>query len=111
VADLRSSYLGLELRNPVIASAGPLSQSIEDIKALADAGLGAVTMFSLFEEQTARPVGQDVEAGVYVVALDGDVIDVVDRFVGGGVGVEVFSELYTNAFAIFNELAIFREVF
>ncbi len=50
MADLRSSYLGLELRNPVIASAGPLSQSVEDIKALADAGLGAVTMFSLFEE-------------------------------------------------------------
>ena len=61
MADLRSSYLGLELRNPVIASAGPLSQSVEDIKALADAGLGAVTMFSLFEEQLLRDAERLVE--------------------------------------------------
>lgn len=61
MADLRSSYLGLELRNPVIASAGPLSQSVEDIKVLADAGLGAVTMFSLFEEQLLRDAERLVE--------------------------------------------------
>ena len=61
MADLRSSYLGLELRNPVIASAGPLSQSVEDIKALADAGVGAVTMFSLFEEQLLRDAERLVE--------------------------------------------------
>ena len=66
--------------------------------------------FSLFEEQTARPVGQDVEAGVYVVALDGDVVDVVDRFVGGGVGVEVLTELHTDALTILDELTIGGEV-
>ena len=54
MAELTSGYLGLELRNPVVASAGPLSQSVDDIKALADAGVGAVTMFSLFEEQLFR---------------------------------------------------------
>ena len=61
MAELRSGYLGLELRNPVIASAGPLSQSVEDIKALADAGVGAVTMFSLFEEQLLRDAERLVE--------------------------------------------------
>ena len=61
MAELRSSYLGLELRNPVVASAGPLSQNVEDIKALADAGVGAVTMFSLFEEQLFRDAERLVE--------------------------------------------------
>ena len=61
MAELTSGYLGLELRNPVIASAGPLSQNVEDIKALADAGVGAVTMFSLFEEQLLRDAERLVE--------------------------------------------------
>ncbi len=61
MAELTSGYLGLELRNPVVASAGPLSQSVEDIKALADAGVGAVTMFSLFEEQLFREAERLVE--------------------------------------------------
>ena len=61
MAELTSGYLGLELRNPVVASAGPLSQSVDDIKALADAGVGAVTMFSLFEEQLFREAERLVE--------------------------------------------------
>ncbi|MDO5083683.1 dihydroorotate dehydrogenase-like protein [Arachnia propionica] len=60
MADLSTRYLGLELRNPVIASAGPLSQRLEDIRALADAGVGAVTMFSLFEEQVAREAERQI---------------------------------------------------
>ena len=61
MAELTSGYLGLELRNPVVASAGPLSLSVDDIKALADAGVGAVTMFSLFEEQLFREAERLVE--------------------------------------------------
>lgn len=49
--DLTTSYLGLELRNPLVASAGPLSQSVDGVLELADAGVGAVVLFSLFEEQ------------------------------------------------------------
>ncbi|MDO5067184.1 MAG: dihydroorotate dehydrogenase-like protein [Propionibacteriaceae bacterium] len=60
MADLSTRYLGLQLRNPVIASAGPLSQTVADIKALADAGVGAVTMFSLFEEQVAREAERQI---------------------------------------------------
>lgn len=50
-ADLTTHYLGLELRSPVVASAGPLSQSVEGMLRLQDAGVGAVVMYSLFEEQ------------------------------------------------------------
>ena len=49
--DLKSRYLGLELRNPVIASASPLTSSIDSLKRLEDAGVAAVVLPSLFEEQ------------------------------------------------------------
>ncbi len=49
--DLRTKYMGLELRNPIVPSASPLSENVDGIKRMADAGAGAVVMFSLFEEQ------------------------------------------------------------
>lgn len=49
--DLSTNYLGLSLRNPFVASAGPIQQTTDGVKALADAGVGAVVMYSLFEEQ------------------------------------------------------------
>ena len=52
--DLSTNYLGLTLRNPVVASAGPLSQTVAGVKSLADGGVGAVVMYSLFEEQLRR---------------------------------------------------------
>ncbi|HMS36071.1 MAG TPA: dihydroorotate dehydrogenase-like protein [Arachnia sp.] len=54
MTNLSTDYLGLRLRNPVVASAGPLSQTVEGIKSLADGGVGAVVMYSLFEEQLRR---------------------------------------------------------
>jgi dihydroorotate dehydrogenase (fumarate) len=50
-ADLRSRYLGLELKNPIVAAASPLTSSIESLKRLEDAGVAAVVLPSLFEEQ------------------------------------------------------------
>ena len=49
--DLRTKYLGLNLKHPVVASASPLSKTLDGIKRLEDAGASAVVMFSLFEEQ------------------------------------------------------------
>jgi dihydroorotate dehydrogenase (fumarate) len=49
--DLSTDYMGLALRNPLVASASPLSQTVDGIRRLADAGVGAVVLFSLFEEQ------------------------------------------------------------
>jgi dihydroorotate dehydrogenase (fumarate) len=49
--DLKSTYLGLELANPVVASASPLTGSVDSLKRLEDAGVGAVVLPSLFEEQ------------------------------------------------------------
>jgi len=49
--DLRTTYLGLHLRTPLVASASPLSQEIDGIRHLEDAGASAVVLYSLFEEQ------------------------------------------------------------
>jgi len=49
--DLRSRYLGLELKNPVVAAASPMTSSIDSLKRLEDAGVAAVVLPSLFEEQ------------------------------------------------------------
>ncbi len=49
--NLATNYLGLALKNPIVPSASPLSENIDSIKRLADAGASAVIMFSIFEEQ------------------------------------------------------------
>jgi len=51
MSDLRTKYLGLELANPVVHSASPLSESLDKMKMLEDAGCSAIVMHSLFEEQ------------------------------------------------------------
>ncbi len=51
MADLRTTYMGLSLKNPVVPSASPLSREISNIKAMEDAGAAAVVLYSLFEEQ------------------------------------------------------------
>jgi dihydroorotate dehydrogenase (fumarate) len=51
MTDLSTNYLGLKLKNPLVASASPLSKKIEKAKKLADAGISAIVMYSLFEEQ------------------------------------------------------------
>lgn len=56
--DLSTTYLGLKLKSPLIASSSPLSQRLEDIRKLEDAGAGAVVLFSIFEEQ----IRHDAEA-------------------------------------------------
>lgn len=49
--NLNTTYMGLNLRSPLVVSANPLSQRVDNIAAMEDAGAGAVVLFSLFEEQ------------------------------------------------------------
>jgi len=49
--DLTTTYLGLQLKNPLVPSASPLSHSLDGMKRLEDAGAAAIVMYSLFEEQ------------------------------------------------------------
>jgi dihydroorotate dehydrogenase (fumarate) len=51
MVDLTTTYLGMKLKNPLVASASPLSEKVETVKKLEEAGIAAVVMYSLFEEQ------------------------------------------------------------
>ena len=57
--DLTTAYLGLQLRNPLVASAGPLTSTADGVRKLADAGVGAVVLPSLFEEELRHQADQD----------------------------------------------------
>ncbi|MBE0691119.1 MAG: dihydroorotate dehydrogenase-like protein [Anaerolineae bacterium] len=54
MVDITTTYLGLKLRSPLVVSASPLSEKVENIKRMEDAGAGAVVLYSLFEEQIRR---------------------------------------------------------
>ena len=49
--NLKTSYLGMQLKNPLVVSASPLSQDLDSARRLEDAGAAAIVMYSLFEEE------------------------------------------------------------
>ena len=59
--NLGTHYLGLALRNPLVASASPLSEGVDRVRALVDAGVGAVVLYSLFEEEVTREQLREVQ--------------------------------------------------
>ncbi len=64
--DLTTQYLGITLRTPLVPSASPLSQEIDGIRRLEDAGAAAVVLYSLFEEQLrldAQELDHNLSAG------------------------------------------------
>ena len=56
--DLSTRYLGLSLSSPLVASASPLSESLDGVRRLEDAGAAAIVLHSLFEEQIVRESDQ-----------------------------------------------------
>jgi dihydroorotate dehydrogenase (fumarate) len=67
MTDLATMYLGLNLKNPFVASSSPLTQRVETVQQLADAGVSAIVLPSLFEEQIIQEslkLHADLERGV-----------------------------------------------
>ncbi len=56
--DLSTTYMGLKLKNPIVASASPLSKSIDAARSLEDAGASAIVCYSLFEEQITHEASE-----------------------------------------------------
>ena len=54
MTDLSTTYLGLELKNPIVCSSSPLCQDLGSLRDMEEAGAGAVVLHSLFEEQIER---------------------------------------------------------
>ncbi len=78
--DLTTTYLGLRLRSPLIAGAGPFSQTLDGVRRLEDAGAAAVVMYSLFEEQLMLDQGQMID----FLAQGSSYAETVARFGGRG---------------------------
>ena len=89
--NLTTQYLGLELASPIVASASPLTRDIDIVRRLEAAGVGAVVMPSLFEEEVVHEeveLNRAIEAGAdhFAEALDyfpdlGDLETAADRYV------------------------------
>ncbi len=60
MADLTTTYMGLKLRNPIIAASSGLTNSVEDIKEFEENGAGAVVLKSIFEEEIRRELEKDL---------------------------------------------------
>ncbi|MCK3683364.1 dihydroorotate dehydrogenase-like protein [Maribellus sp. YY47] len=56
MANFETTYLGLKLKNPIVAASSGLTSSVEKIKELAEAGIGAIVLKSIFEEQINNEV-------------------------------------------------------
>ena len=80
-ADLTTTYLGLTLECPLVASSSPLTGKLESLRAIAEHGAGAVVLPSLFEEEVAdwdeppsdalwHPDEQAGEAASYMARVD-----------------------------------------
>lgn len=75
MADISTSYMGLKLRNPIIAASSGLTNSIEDIKEFEKNGVGAIVLKSIFEEEIRRDLEKDMgnmrmETSIYPETLD-----------------------------------------
>jgi dihydroorotate dehydrogenase (fumarate) len=60
MADLTTTYMGLKLRNPIIASSSGLTNTVDDIKEFEENGAGAVVLKSIFEEDIRRELEKDM---------------------------------------------------
>lgn len=67
--DLATTYLGLELKNPIVPSSSPLSRQLSSLRRLEDAGAGAVVLHSLFEEEInleSKTLNQYLTQGTHI---------------------------------------------
>ena len=92
MVDLKTNYLGLQLKNPLVASPSPLSEKVENVKRLEEAGVSAVVLYSLFEEQILH---ESLE---------------LDHFLSQGYEVVIVDDLSTGRASNLNPAAKFCQV-
>jgi dihydroorotate dehydrogenase (fumarate) len=85
--DLRTRYLGLDLRSPIVASSSPLTAAADTARLVEDAGAGAIVLPSLFEEEIVNEeiqLNRSLEAGSDQFAEALDYFPSIDAFAGVG---------------------------
>jgi len=95
--DLTTRYLGLRLRTPLVASSSPLTGTLDGLRRLEDAGVAAVVLPSLFEEQLTHEslaVNDALEAGAGVFA---EATDYLPELAHYDVGPDAYLDLIRQA--------------
>lgn len=90
MVDLTTTYLGLNLKNPVVASSSPFTQKVDTVQQLERAGVSAVVMYSLFEEQIIQEslkLHRDLERGTQTFA---EALDYLPTFGQYSIGPETY---------------------
>jgi dihydroorotate dehydrogenase (fumarate) len=95
--DLKTTYMGMELKNPLVPSASPLSQTLDGIRRMEDDGAAAVVLYSLFEEQI-RAESQQLDHYLnYNVELYPEALDYYPEMPDYKTGPEEYLELVQAA--------------
>jgi dihydroorotate dehydrogenase (fumarate) len=96
MVDLKTNYLGLSLKNPLVASASPLSKKVETAAELEKAGVAAIVMYSLFEEQIIQEslkLDRDLSRGTYSFS---EALDFIPDYGTYSIGPENYLEQLAN---------------
>jgi dihydroorotate dehydrogenase (fumarate) len=97
--ELETSYMGLRLRNPLVASPSPLSCTLDGVRRLANAGVGAIVLFSLFEEQLREEAARNAELVDRSAESFPEAIDYVSAIMKEDVGPRSYLSLLERAVA------------
>jgi dihydroorotate dehydrogenase (fumarate) len=95
--DLKTRYLGLELDNPVVASASPMTGKVENLVKLQEAGVGAVVLPSLFEEQIEHEEQQVHQLQEFGAESFGEALDYFPPLDHYNTGTDSYLELIRGA--------------
>ena len=95
MTDLSTTYLGLNLKNPLVASASPISKNIDKARKLEEAGISAIVMYSLFEEQI---INESLELDHYLTRGTDSFAEAMSYLPDGGM-YSVGPEKYLNQLA------------
>lgn len=80
--ELETDYLGLRLGNPLVASPSPLSTTLDGVRKLAAGGVGAIVLFSLFEEQLREEAARNAQLVDRPAESFGEALDYMLRRAG-----------------------------
>ena len=82
MANLSIKYCGLNLKNPIIAASSGLTESVQNIKELEEAGIGAIVLKSIFEEEILmemEQIKQQMSSRPYIFPETMDYMDALAR--------------------------------
>lgn len=96
-AKLSSKYLGFELRNPLVASPSPMTGKLENLVRLEEAGIGAIVLPSLFEEQIVHDETQVAALEEYGAESYGEAMDYFPPLTGYNTGTDNYLDLIRTA--------------